>query len=303
MIRGFVTLATGDEEYYRLASNLLSSFRLFDQETPFAIICDRENQYTKAFTDTVILKDANRNYLDKLSVLTSCPYDENIFIESDCLVYHNLNHFWKLLSGVYDLTSFGGNDCEVPFLENPKYAAEKLLGDRDALISTFNPGYFFVRRGETCNKIYVDAIEMARTIFEDPVLRHEPWLFCKNNLRDDPLIWLAMTKNGCRCIESPFVGKCVFLPSIKKIDRISLSQGKLDAFWFHPLTDCNILHFSTRRVKQEGLYLHQTIVLRLLEKGHHGWYIRILESKPVWFLFDFGRKNAVKIKNKLKRAN
>ena len=303
MKRGFVTIATGDDNYYKLAHNLLSSFRLFDQETPFAILCDRENQYTRSFTDVVILNDAKMNYLDKLALLTDCPYDENIFIESDCLVYHKLNHFWDLLSGEYDLTSFGGNECEIPFLHNTEYAAEKLLGDREATIPTFNPGYFFIRKGAVCKKIYSDAMEMARTINDDPVLQNEPWLFCKNNMRDDPLIWCAMAKNGCRCIESPFIGKCVFLPSVKKIYRISLSEGKLAVFWYRPLTECNILHFSSSRIKKEGLYQHQTIVLKLLKKGRFGWFIRVLECKPVWFLFDFGKKYAVKIKNKLKFLN
>ena len=47
MTRGFVTIATGDEQYYRIAANLLRSYRFFSASPmPFALICDRENEYS-----------------------------------------------------------------------------------------------------------------------------------------------------------------------------------------------------------------------------------------------------------------
>ena len=172
----------------------------------------------------------------------------------------------------------------------------------ETVLPTFNPGYFFVRKGDKCRKIYADVLEMISTINKDPVLLQDPWLFCNNHLRDDPILWFSMAKNGCKCTESPFIGKCVFLPSIIKISQISLSRGKLDVFWFRPLTDCNILHFSSRRAKEEGLYLHQTIVLKLLSKGWHKWIIYAFESKPVWLLMDFGIKVAVKILKRIQNS-
>ena len=48
--RGFVTIATGNESYYRIARNLLRSYRMnSSRPLPFALIADRENQYTKEF--------------------------------------------------------------------------------------------------------------------------------------------------------------------------------------------------------------------------------------------------------------
>lgn len=44
--KGFVTLAVGDEKYFRLAANLLNSYKLQTlYPMPFAIIADRENKY------------------------------------------------------------------------------------------------------------------------------------------------------------------------------------------------------------------------------------------------------------------
>lgn len=43
MKNGFFTIATGDEQYYKMAHNLLRSYRHFTKNPlPFAILCDRE---------------------------------------------------------------------------------------------------------------------------------------------------------------------------------------------------------------------------------------------------------------------
>ena len=45
MSRGFVTIATGNHNFYRIAANLLRSYRCFAQKPePFAVICDGERQ-------------------------------------------------------------------------------------------------------------------------------------------------------------------------------------------------------------------------------------------------------------------
>ena len=47
MSHGFLTIAAGDEKYYKMAANLLQSYRYFSKSPlPFAILADRENEYT-----------------------------------------------------------------------------------------------------------------------------------------------------------------------------------------------------------------------------------------------------------------
>lgn len=88
MTRGFITIATGKELYYTLASNLLKSYRLFtDEPCPFAILCDRENEVTAEFDDVVILDHPLNSFWDKFELLKLAPYDETIFIDADCLAY------------------------------------------------------------------------------------------------------------------------------------------------------------------------------------------------------------------------
>lgn len=303
LTRGFITVATGNEDYYRQAYNLLRSFRLFHPDVPFAVLCDKKNKYTDAFTDTVILSDPQKNYLDKFSILTESPYDESIFIESDCLVYHSLDHMWELLGKEYDFTSFGWNDSEPLFFANADYAAEKFLGSPDARMPTFTPGFMFIRKGDVCKQIYQDAMQMIDEIHCDPLLAEDIHLHCNKAIRDDPIFFLAMARNGCRCTFDPFVGKCVFLPGTKKIYHISLSKGKLDVFWHRELTDCNLLHFSSRRAREEGLYLQQVLVLDLLCRKRGKAVVRLMESKPVFLLLDLYKKIQTRRSRQQKRKS
>ena len=100
MQRGFVTIATGDERYYILARNLLRSYRQ-NTATPmrFAVIADRHNQYTEEFDNAVILDNPTNSWMDKLTLLTSCPYDENLFLDADCLVYRDINFSGNCMQG------------------------------------------------------------------------------------------------------------------------------------------------------------------------------------------------------------
>ena len=91
--RGFVTIATGQERYYKLARNLLLSYRLFaENPVPFAIIADQENKYTDEFDNVIVISDASNSYNDKLKLFRELPYDETIFIESFTLKF--LDHLF-----------------------------------------------------------------------------------------------------------------------------------------------------------------------------------------------------------------
>ena len=66
MTKGFITIATGDKQYYMIAANLLLSYRCFSESPcPFAIIADEENEYTALFDDVIITNEAKQSFLDK----------------------------------------------------------------------------------------------------------------------------------------------------------------------------------------------------------------------------------------------
>ena len=148
-------MATGNIIYYKMAANLLASFRLHNPGVPFAIVCDRANEYTDMFDDVVVLKKANGNYMDKFSLLIKSPYDESIFIEPDCLIYRNLDFFWGLLSHESDCSSFGWNEGGLEPWFKTQETRSRLFQivpelSEDAIVPLFNPGYIFIRKGLKC---------------------------------------------------------------------------------------------------------------------------------------------------------
>lgn len=106
--KGFVTIATGQERYYKLARNLLHSYRLFAKDPfPFAIISDRENEYTSEFDKVIVISDASNSYNDKLKLFRELPFEETIFIDADSLAYGDLNTWWDIFCDAGDFSLFG----------------------------------------------------------------------------------------------------------------------------------------------------------------------------------------------------
>lgn len=298
--RGFFTIATGDEKYYKFAKNLLQSYRLRNNKYPFAILCDRENKYTKDFDQVVILKDVKNNYLDKFKMLIDTPYEEGIFIEPDCLIYRDISVFFDMLAKESDLSSFGWNDDKIThWFDNPRKLIEK-YGNVLEEIPLFCPGYIFVRKSQKCRKMYNDLIELSDWIMNNTI-DENPKLIGGSGLRDDPIFCIAMKINGFVCTEKPSVGKCINYPRVKKIRRISLAQGKLDVIQEQEYIDCNLLHFSTRRCIEDGLYWHQCTILKMINKKISEYIISLFEMKFIISSFIIIKKFKYSIVHRVKR--
>ena len=287
--RGFFTIATGDEKYYKFANNLLQSYRLRNDKYPFAILCDRENKYTKGFDQVVLLTDVKNNYLDKFKMLIDTPYEEGIFIEPDCLVYRDISVFFDLLARESDLSSFGWNDSDLSIWFDEKEKIVERYGHTVEQVPLFCPGYFFVRKSEVTRKIYDDIMELSDWIMKNTIEENSR-LLNGSNLRDDPLFFIAMKLNGCICTVKPKVGKCINYPRVKKLITISLRRGKLDVLQEREYYDCNLLHFSTRRCVEEGLYWHQCVCLRMCVNGTRELIIRVFEKKLFIYVFELIKK-------------
>lgn len=185
MIQGFVTIATGDERYYRLARNLLRSYR-HSSNAPmrFAIIADRHNAYTEEFDDVVIMNNATRSWADKLEMLRYCPYDENIFLDADCLVYQDINFYWDLFSGMGDFSCFGK---ALPLGSQGGWFSDQAAEVYPIRFLTHLHGMlYFIRRGTTVDQMYVlckDIVENYHKI---------KFKYFNDCLADEPVFALAM---------------------------------------------------------------------------------------------------------------
>lgn len=293
--RGFFTLATGDEKYYKFANNLLHSYRLHNSDYPFAILCDRHNKYTKDFDQVIILDNVKKNYLDKFRILKDAPFYESIFIEPDCLIYRDISCFFDLLAKDSDLSSFGWNNGNLSEWFNNPEKIISVYGDKITTIPVFCPGYMFVRKTEKVKTIFNDLLEIAEWITEN-YLDTNPQLLGRGVLRDDPIFFIAMRINNCVCAEKPSIGKCIYLPRVKKIKKISFRSKQLNVIQEKEYDNCNLLHFTTRRCVDEGLYWHQIICLKMCKNSFPIFIIKIFEKKFFYLFLDLLKRAKLFIK-------
>lgn len=287
---GFFTVATGDEHYYKIAANLLRSYRQFSTEPlPFAILADRENVYTKKFDKTVILSDPTRSYLDKLSLYEHLPYDISVFIDADCLAYGDLNV-------IFDHFRYGDDFCcygrVLPLEDKTGWFNYEDLGELQSGVSYcvgLHGGIYYIRRTPKAAEVFETAKQIARD--------YEKYSF-KGRFStpgDEPILALSMALTGCRPIPFRPEGICCYWEHENKMD-LNIAKGR--AVIRKNGQQTNLVHWGTRFTRQL-LYEREVQTLALMEQpgklfvSRTKCNVKITLSK--WAAF-FKR-----VKNKLKR--
>ncbi len=219
LTKGFVTIATGKEQYYKIARNLLRSYRFTTKEPlPFTILCDTENEYTKEFDDVRIFENPTRSYLDKLNMFELLPYDINIFIDADCLVFRDINHLFDIFENADDFCCYG----EVLPLDHKRswFDYKNLNQDLQKQIDygmDLHGGIYYMRKTERCKKVFQDAKYFSKN-YADYKFRSFA------TPADEPVIALSMAFNKCK-------------PTEHNLDNI------LTCYWEHEKRfDLNILN-------------------------------------------------------------
>lgn len=195
MSRGFVTVATGDDRYYQMAWNLMRSYRDNARDTidNFAVIADRENKYTVDFDDVVVLSNPSFSWMDKMRILDSCPYDENIFIDADCLAYRDITYWFDLFSNGDDFSCYGK---ALPMDANDGWFKKESVPGYDIHFITHLHGIaYYVRKTE---KIREFKLLCEKIIQDYPKLHFKSF---NNRIADEPIIALAMAVMDFKPVE------------------------------------------------------------------------------------------------------
>ncbi len=166
MTRGFVTIATGKDKYFINAVNLLRSYRHFSNNPlPFAILADKENEYTSFFDKVIVLpkNKVHNSYLDKLELSGAVPFDQTVFIESDCLAYGDLNEYFTAFDNSDDFSVFG-EDGPLNGEGWFDYRKAKDLKDKLTYLPHFHSGIIYLKNTEKCRLFYNTSIDILKSI-------------------------------------------------------------------------------------------------------------------------------------------
>ena len=254
--KGFVTIATGKEQYYEIAKNLLHSYRFTTKEPlPFAILCDAENEYTKEFDDVRVYPNPTRSYLDKLEMFDYLPYDINIFIDADCLIFNDINRLFDIFENADDFCCYGRVlplDDKTGWFEYDNLN-DDLKNQIDYVVG-LHGGVYYMRRTEKTKKVLDDAKTFSKNYLD--------YKF-KGKFQtpgDEPVVALSMAINGCKPIPHDFTSIICWWEheNLFKLDI------KNNCAYCKPLnTKTDIVHWGTR-FTQSIPYLKQLSALELL---------------------------------------
>lgn len=287
--RGFITIATGNEKYFLLARNLLYSYRLFTKNPlPFAIITDRENEYTKEFDDVVIINDSTFSYMDKLKLHRYIPYDETIFIDSDCLAYQDLNTYWEYFNDAGDFSCFGqvfDIDSKHGWFINDGIGEYK---DKVSFIPNFSGGIYFLRKTPCCTSVFEKAVYFAENFSNYKFKTY-------GSIADEAVLALSMALHNCRP-EDRFPQSAAIYPVIKTISADIFKQKVSYTTNFKPGVNTAILIHWGNFYTAKALYKFEVEKLLLMRRGGKLSFIEkvlyIFKLKYYYYKFwDFNLSN------------
>lgn len=259
MTRGFMTIATGGERYYRLARNLLHSYRAHCPDPyPFALLADRKNDYTSEFDSLIIIDHPTNSYMDKLRIAEFLPFDETIFIDADSLAYGDLNQWWKLFGEAGDFSTFGYANYDLIHAKTWfRYDGMKEFRDKIKFVPSFNGGAYYMRKTETCRRVF----ELAKYCAEH---YHDYAFSGFKEPADEPVLALGMAVCQCRPIKG-WRSELLFAPNERnlKVDiTIPYAEYACDDAVFTP----RLIHWSNYKTKK-SLYLFEVEKMERYKSG------------------------------------
>ncbi len=162
--RGIITLAYGHERFIEQARSLAHSLQLHAPHLPRTLITDSNDpEIRDQFTDVIPYRpEYGSGVRQKLFLDRYSPYEQTLFIDSDCLALGNLQSFWSAFEGQhFGVPGFrylqkGSTD---PYLD-VDHALESL---HVTSIPKFNGGtYYFTRSAEAA-----EFFSTARNILDN----------------------------------------------------------------------------------------------------------------------------------------
>lgn len=264
-MKGFLTLATGKDLYYILAHNLLLSYRYHTKKsTPFAILCDRENEWTADFDQVILIDNPSYSYMDKIRIMDLSPYEETIFLESDCLIYRDLDELWSIFKDSPDLGLLGRTypkDSKKGWWKDENLGALREKVDYKVICQG---GLYYIRnKGKD-----LPAIQKTIEFIKEQYFSYHFSIF-DTVLEDETILCLAAAVHHIRPVCN-WLDVFVYYPEAV-FSKVDIRKGALKAFWSEgdggEYSHSFFIHFVTSNTlspTSNGLYYRE--VYRLKKK-------------------------------------
>ncbi|MFD0941969.1 hypothetical protein [Pedobacter boryungensis] len=189
MNRNILTIATGKKLYVDLAVNLARSFYLWHQKSDitFFIVTDlphlvEEDVLKYAKIITVKKGELGEGFSPKLHLDKLAPEGQTLFIDSDCLIFGNLDNLFERFKGK-SVSVVGGYIADGEWFGEIKEICKQFNIPH---IPKFNGGIYYLEKGKMASKVYAKARELEKDYDKIGFVR------LRNRPNDEVLMALAM---------------------------------------------------------------------------------------------------------------
>jgi len=189
MNRNILTIATGKKLYVDLAVHLARSFYLWNENSDitFYIVTDLPDlvesdvlKYAKIIT--VKKGELGEGFSPKLHLDKLAPGGQTLFIDSDCLIFGNLDSVFERFKGK-SVSVVGGYIADGEWFGEIKEICKQFNIPH---IPKFNGGIYYLEKGEIASKVYAKARELEKDYDKIGFKR------LRNRPNDEVLMALAM---------------------------------------------------------------------------------------------------------------
>lgn len=187
-----LTIATGKKLYIDMATNLARSFFLWHSasDITFRLVTDNKDQLPADVVqraEIVIIEpgEFGEGFSTKLQLDKLAAPGQTLFIDSDCLVYRNLEFVFQQFKG-HAVSVIGG------YISNGEW-----FGDITAIcrqfgvkhIPKFNGGIYYLEKGEVAGRVYETARSLEKKYDEAGFVR------LRSRPNDEVVMAMAMELN------------------------------------------------------------------------------------------------------------
>ncbi|ARS38459.1 hypothetical protein CA265_01680 [Sphingobacteriaceae bacterium GW460-11-11-14-LB5] len=223
MNKNIITIATGKSLYISLAVNLARSFFYWNKHTTikFYMVTDQASLIPKDILEYIqIIKiksgELGEGFSTKLHLDKLAPSGQTLFIDSDCLIFGNIDGIFDRFKGK-DVSVIGGYINEGEWFGDIKSICKKF---NVPCLPKFNGGIYYLEKGQNASKVYEDArrLEKEYDAIGFKRLRNKP--------NDEVIMALAMQLNGMHTIpdDGTIMSDPQACPGGYKIDLINGSR-------------------------------------------------------------------------------
>lgn len=260
--RGFVTVATG-KYYCELAENLISSYRLFSENTyPFYVITDLhgKERLESLFDGVIVMEKPNHSYLDKLYVYQNSVFCETVFLDADMHIVNDISYLFDEFEKNASSVSCVGALKQITETCKPIHYSMKVVENFGLrYYISFGGGIYYYRKSKEA-KACIDFIihDLVPNYDEYELLRFA------GHMADEPLLGLSILVHGMKPLDVS-IDIMKYAKNMLETLQWNMKERKAEFIWWGQKVSPSILHYGAQNTYTKK-YVYYSAVLRNKQK-------------------------------------